>query len=275
MINSFKQLKVDEVMDNVFVGQMVIKGGRSFNLDLLDEITDFFSFVFMRENNNNENRVFAITGEEGSGIFNVGGDLALFLKLVESRDSNLLFGYGERCIRLIDRSLNAKNHDMTTVSIINGNALGGGFESALSCDIIIAEKGYEISLPEIRLGFFPGMGAFELLSKRIGPQAAKKFILNGDNHTTDELYELGVFDYLVERGEGVEKLREVIKKERTAQTTYNSIRKIHDRQVPVHYNDMVHTLNFWVESILNISDRQKKFILSTIKRQQRRFNKDS
>jgi len=270
-MNEYKQIVVSEIADNLFLGEMKIKNGKSFNLDLLNELSDFFMEVFNKTNNNGENRVFAIMGEKNSGVFNVGGDLKLFLNLVEHRDSLSLLRYGENCIKLIEKSLNAKNHNMTTAAIINGNALGGGFESALACDIIIAEEDFEIALPEVRLGFFPGMGAFELLSKRIGPQQTKKFILEGKTFKTNELYEMGVFDYLVKQNSGVEKLKEVIKKERKFQVTNNSIRKINDRQSPIKYEDLRNTLDLWIESILNISNVQKKLIKKTIEQQNKKF----
>jgi len=270
-IKEFEELNVSEVMTNVFVGEMIITKGKSFSPNLLKEITEFFSFVFNKENINNQNRVFVLTGEKDSGIFNLGGDLSLFLELIENKDSLLLYKYGESCLRLINQSLNAKNYDMTTVAIINGVALGGGLESALACDIIIAEKDYKVSLPEIKYGFFPGMGAFELISKRIGPREAKKLILSEEDYTTDKLYELGLFDYLVEKGEGVDKLKEVINKERSAQLAYNSVRKIYDREVPVRYEDLVSTLKYWVDSILSISEEQKEEIRRMIKIQKRRL----
>jgi len=270
-MNKYKQIIVTEVLDNVYLGEMIIKNGKSFNLDLLNEISDFFLKVFNKPNKNGENRVFAIMGEKDSGIFNVGGDLKLFLSLIEKRDSLSLLKYGESCLKLIDKSLQAKNHNMTTVSIINGHALGGGLESALSCDIIIAEEGYDISLPEIKMGFFPGMGAFELLSKRIGVQKTKEFILEGKTFKTDDLFKMGVFDYLVKKGEGVEKLKKVIIEERKCQAANNSIRKICDRAYPIKYEDLKQTLNYWIESIMSINEPQKKLIRMIINKQNKKF----
>jgi len=262
----YQQLDIKEPIENVFIGEMKINGMKSFNLNFINDLTDFFMFVFEQKNKNRENRFFVFKGEEGSGVFNLGGDLRLFLELVEKKDILKLQTYGRQCVDLIYKSIQAKNAGMTTVALINGDAKGGGFESTLACDIIIAEKGYKIELPEIALGFFPGMGAFELLSKRIGIEETKKFILSGKGKTTDELYELGVFDYLVEKGESEKELLKIVKKERASQVTYNSVRKICDRLNPVFYHDLIETVDLWVDSILNISERDKKMINRVIKR---------
>ena len=270
-IPKFNQLEIREPIENVFIGEMKISGMKSFNLDFINELTDFFLYVHTKENIDNKNRFFVFKGEEGSGVFNLGGDLNLFLDLVEKKDTKALQLYGRQCVDLIYKSIQAKNSGMTTVALINGDAKGGGFESTLACDIIVAEKGYKIELPEIALGFFPGMGAFELLSKKIGIEKTKKFILSGKGKTTDELYELGVFDYLVEKGESEKELLKIVKKERANQKTYNSIRKISDRISDINYQDLIETVDLWVESILDISDKDKKIIGRIVKK----FNKSS
>jgi len=262
----YNQLYISEPMENVFIGEMRINGMKSFNLNFIDDLTDFFMFVFLEKNINNENRFFVFKGEDDSGIFNLGGDLNLFLELVENKDIISLQNYGRKCVDLIYKSIQAKNSGMTTVALINGEAKGGGFESTLACDIIIAEKDFKIQLPEISLGFFPGMGAFELLSKKIGIQKTKEIVTSGKEYTTNELYDIGVFDYLVEKGESEKELLKIVKKERASQYTYNAIRKTCDRLSPVFYHDLIETIDLWVDSILNLSERDKKRIKLAIKK---------
>ena len=57
---------------------------------------------------------------------------------------------------------------IVTISLVRGNALGGGFEIALSGDVIIAERSAMMGFPEILFNCFPGMGAFQTLSSRVG-----------------------------------------------------------------------------------------------------------
>jgi len=264
---NYEQLEITEIMNNVFVGEMKINGRKSFNLNFIEDLTDFFMFVFSQKNNNNENRFFVFKGEENTGIFNMGGDLTLFLRLVDKKDIQELQSYGRKCIDLIYKSLKAKDSNMTTVALINGDARGGGFESCLACDIIIAEKGYSIQLPEIKLGFFPGMGAFQLLSKKIGPQKTKEIILSGKSYSTEELFNLGVFDFLVEKGQSQHKLIKIVKQERSSQVTFNSVRKIYDSLTHVTYDELIVTVDYWVDSILDLKDINKKMIKRVISKQ--------
>jgi DSF synthase len=263
----YEQLEISEIMDNVYVGEMKINGRKSFNLNFIEDLTDFFMYVYQQKNKNNENRFFVFKGEEGSGIFNLGGDLKLFINLVENKDIQTLQNYGRKCIDLIYKSLNAKEDKMTTVALINGDAKGGGLESALACDIIIAEKGYKIQLPEIKLGFFPGMGAFQLLSKKIGPQKTKEFIINGTELKTEELFKMGVFDFIVEKGESEKKLKEIVKKERNAQETYNSIRKINDMSYPISYEELIKSVDYWTNSLMSLKEKNLRYINKVINKQ--------
>lgn len=64
--------------------------------------------------------------------------------------------------------------DLTTVSLIQGDALGGGFEASLSSNLIIAERGVKMGLPEVIFNLFPGMGAYSILSRKVGAATAEK-----------------------------------------------------------------------------------------------------
>ena len=94
------------------------------------------------------------------------------------------------------------NSSMTTISLIQGEALGGGFESALSSNVIIAERRARMGFPEILFNLFPGMGAYSLLSRRLGMKRAEDMIFSGRIYTAEELHEMGVVDLLVEDGTG-------------------------------------------------------------------------
>ena len=94
---------------------------------------------------------------------------------------------------------------------MQGDALGGGFESALASNVVIAEKGVKMGLPEVLFNLFPGMGAYSLLSRRVGTARAEQMILSGRLYTSDELFEMGVVDILAEKGEGEVEVYKYIK----------------------------------------------------------------
>lgn len=135
------------------------------------------------------------------GIFNLGGDLSLFMKLIENKDKTALLNYAEQCITFLSRNINSYSSSVTTIALIQGSALGGGFEAALSFNHIVAERSSQMGLPEILFNMFPGMGAYSFLSRRLSPSRADEFITSGKTYSAAELYDMGIVDLLVEDGE--------------------------------------------------------------------------
>jgi len=84
------------------------------------------------------------------------------------------------------------------VGVVNGYALGGGFEIALGCDILIASEKAIFGLPEVGLGLLPGGGGTQRLSRLIGTKKAMAFILTGDKFSAHEAFEMGIISSVVE-----------------------------------------------------------------------------
>lgn len=91
-----------------------------------------------------------------------------------------------------------------TIAMINGYALGGGLELALSCDIRIAEDHAKVGLPEVKLGLLPGGGGTQRLPQIVGPSKAKELMFTGDQLTAEEALQLNVVSQVVPKGEGME-----------------------------------------------------------------------
>jgi enoyl-CoA hydratase/carnithine racemase len=87
------------------------------------------------------------------------------------------------------------------IAAINGFALGGGCEVAISCDLRFAADDARIGLPEIRLGIIPGSGGTQRLPRLIGLVAARRLILSGDNVTADEALAIALVDRVFPRTE--------------------------------------------------------------------------
>ena len=134
-------------------------------------------------------------------VFNLGGDLDLFATLIRKRDRDGLLRYATECvdsIHLLHTRLHPNAH---TIALVEGDALGGGFELALACQTIVAERGVQMGFPEVLFGLFPGMGAYSLLSRRVGPARAEQMMLDGVMYTSEELHGMAIGDVLVEPGE--------------------------------------------------------------------------
>lgn len=79
-----------------------------------------------------------------------------------------------------------------TIAAVNGFALGGGFEMAMSCDFIFASKNAVFGLPEVKLGLIPGFGGTQRLVRVVGERRAKEMMFSGRNVTCEEAKNLGI-----------------------------------------------------------------------------------
>ena len=85
-----------------------------------------------------------------------------------------------------------ESHRGVTISLVNGYTLGGGFELALSTDIILSTKSSQFGLPEVSLGLIPGFGGTQRLSRSLGTHFAKALTLTGEMVVAEELFEKGL-----------------------------------------------------------------------------------
>lgn len=90
---------------------------------------------------------------------------------------------------------------MPTIAAIEGDALGGGLELALCCDLRIASSRARLGMPEVRLAVIPGSGGTQRLPRIVGPARAKELILTGRIIGADEAERIGLVNQVVPAGE--------------------------------------------------------------------------
>lgn len=93
---------------------------------------------------------------------------------------------------------------MPAIAAVDGFALGGGMEIALSCDLIVAGADAVVGLPEVSVGVIPGGGGTQLMLRRIGPAKAADLIFTARRLTAAEALALGVVDRVTDAGEARE-----------------------------------------------------------------------
>ncbi|RLU80806.1 enoyl-CoA hydratase [Streptomyces griseocarneus] len=89
---------------------------------------------------------------------------------------------------------------MPTIAAVHGFALGGGFELALSCDVIVADSTAVVGLPEVSVGVIPGGGGTQLLPRRVGAARAAELVFTARRVPAAEALALGLVDELVDEG---------------------------------------------------------------------------
>jgi len=90
------------------------------------------------------------------------------------------------------------------VAAVHGFALGGGFELALSCDVIVADETAVLGLPEVSVGLVPGCGGTQLAARRVGPGRAAELVLTGRKLSAAEALGIGLVDKVVAAGRAQE-----------------------------------------------------------------------
>ncbi|GAA3645412.1 crotonase/enoyl-CoA hydratase family protein [Nonomuraea antimicrobica] len=142
---------------------------------------------------------FVLTGAEGT--FSAGMDLKGFLAgdfpVVEGR------GFG---------GLTEQPPKKPLVAAVEGYALAGGFELALSCDVIVASAAARFGLPEPKRGLVAGAGGVMRLPRRIPYHVAMEIALTGDHYPASRLYELGLVNRITEPGAALEGALELARK---------------------------------------------------------------
>src|SRR6266851_7853411 len=108
----------------------------------------------------------------------------------------------------IHRVLNAIDESpLTTIAAVHGVTFGGGFELALTCDLIVADKMARFCFPELRLGLIPGFGGVPRLKRDVGNSVARDLLLTGRSFNATKAQQIGLVSQLVAEGEALKAAR--------------------------------------------------------------------
>ena len=208
-----------------------------------------------------ENRLqFQVLASTDSRVFSLGGDLTYFIQLIETEDRDKLMEYATTCIDMQFASVQHYDIPFTTIALVEGEALGGGFEAALSNNVLVAEESARFGFPEINFGMFPGMGAISLLTRKIAPAMARRLIMDRRVHTAEELYDMGVVDVLAADGEGRAAVRTYIQRHRAIAPGLYGFQAAVDRTTPLSYSELYDVVEHWVEAALQLSDKNRRLM---------------
>ena len=258
-------------------GYMNQRGNPCFNLGLLKDLRSFggeltansghveFEGAMHKVN-------YYVAGSRVPRVYNLGGALALFLLLIRSRDRDALAHYAKLCVDNIHaRAQNYFCPNLTTISLVQGDALGGGFETALSSDLIVAEESAVMGLPEILFNMFPGMGAYSLLARRIGARGAEDLILSGKLLPAAKLHEIGIVDVLAKDGEGEATVQAWIAKNSRRRNGYQAVMRVRQQVNPVTREELDAIVDIWVDCAMRLEDRDLRMMSRVVRAQMDRM----
>lgn len=214
---------------------------------------------------------YLVTGSRVPGIFNLGGDLPHFARLIEAGDREALRTYAHACIAVQYARATNMGESYVSISLVQGDALGGGFECALADDVIIAERGTKFGLPEVLFGLFPGMGAYSFLSRKLGGALAERMILSGKTYTAEELHEMGIVTMVAERGDGEAAVFDFIHRDQRSFRARAALSHIRARVEPVSWDELIGVTDAWVETALTLGPAELRKMRRLAGAQDRRW----
>ncbi|MEO9635162.1 MAG: crotonase/enoyl-CoA hydratase family protein [Parasphingorhabdus sp.] len=274
----FKEIELRfDRSDEIFWCYMNQKSRPSYTYDLGDEIQQVQDWIHsnyaMGGSKDSDPLRYFVCGSRTPGIYNLGGDLKHFADCIRRRDLGALKKYARTCVHMQYENSTGFGAPIITMALVQGDALGGGFEHALAFDILVAEKSARMGLPEILFNLFPGMGAYSFLRQRLGRRDTERFILEGKMFTATELYDLGVVDILAEDGEGEAAIVEYTKENRrrfhAERAVYNA-RKIAD---PVSLEELLEITDTWAETALFLEEADVRKMERLATAQERRIKR--
>lgn len=154
----------------------------------------------------------------------------------------------------------AYNLPLTTISLVQGLCLGGGFEAALSSDILIAERSSRFGFPEIMFNLFPGMGAYSFLVRRLGQRLTNELLTSGKRYTAHEMFDLGLVDLVVEDGEGQHAVRKLIAQRERSQNGFEGLAQIRRLTQKIEYEELLSVVEIWAKQALTLTNRDLRLM---------------
>jgi len=238
--------------------------------EMLEEMWNFMSAVTHAPAQREPGRLRHFVLASDASAYNLGGDLELFTQLIRDGDRERLLAYAQRCVEGVHHLHTGFGGDMRSIALIQGDALGGGLEMALACHTIVAEEGAGMGLPEVMFGLFPGMGAYNFLSRRVPPQLAERIILEGRVHSAEEMHAMGVVDILVPRGQGEQAVNELIRQQQRMPQSCLAMNAVRAISHTVDYRELMDITRVWVDAALALDDKSLRTMDRLVKAQTRR-----
>jgi DSF synthase len=271
-------LKFDSGRQAVWV-EFNYAGRPCMSLDLLQDFSraqqEIAAIARQGHESNDPNRLRYMIQSSGlPGVFSLGGDLDYFVRMIRARDRKSLAEYAKLCVDILFATITGYGLPFTSIALVQGETLGGGFEAALSANILVAERSAKFGFPETVFGMFPGMGAYSFLSRRLNPALAKRMITSGKIYTAEELYDMGVVDHVAEDGRGKEMIHSVMNHQKDRVMGFDGLDRVIRQTHPIYYEELIDVINIWVETGMELSEKNLRLMEHLVKAQEKRWVAD-
>jgi DSF synthase len=197
---------------------------------------------------------YLVWASDAPKAWSLGGDLATFTAMIRAQDEAALRAYAHLAIDILHANLTGMGLPILTVALIQGDAIGGGFEAMLTDDLVIAEEGTKFGLPEILFNLFPGMGGYSFLKRKLGPALARQILEDGLSRSAQEVQALGLVDVVCAEGQGEATLRRLVAENAKRFRTTLTLKQVRERADPPNKDELVEIVDLWVDLAMELDE---------------------
>ena len=216
---------------------------------------------------------FKVLSSRQPGVFSLGGDLAFFADCIEKSNRAALAEYAAMAARAVWSNVSAYGRRrVVSVAVVQGEAQGGGFEAALSCNTLVAEKGTSFGFPEPLFGMFPGMGGELLLKSRLDAELSERMVRSTNRYSAEFLFQIGVVDYLAEPGMGIICAQQLIE-QALSEPEGSTATRMKGRQESldlIPFSALLDSVEAWTERAFELTSRNLRSMRYILEAQARR-----
>ncbi|HCM9310166.1 crotonase/enoyl-CoA hydratase family protein [Enterobacter kobei] len=191
---------------------------------------------------------FWVTGSLVPEIYNVGGDLQFFVECIQNGRREALRAYARACVDCVHAASRGFDTGAITLAMVEGSALGGGFEAALAHHFVLAQRDARLGFPEIAFNLFPGMGGYSLVARRSGMKLAEELIYKGESHTAEWYEQHGLVDVLYEPGQSYVSVRTFIDTLRPKLNGVRAMLRARTRVLQLPRSELMDITEDWVDA---------------------------
>lgn len=213
---------------------------------------------------------YLVWGSRAAGAWSMGGDLSTFTRLIRAQDRDALRAYAYRSVEVLYDNYRSLELPILTAALLQGDAIGGGFEAILTMDLVVAERGTKFGLPEVLFNLFPGMGAYSFLRRRLDERTARLLIEDGRTRTAEEMHELGLVHVLAEPGQGERVLRETLAAREGRFRLDLALKRVRLRVDAITRAELFNIVDEWVELALELPEDSLRRMDCLARHQERR-----
>ncbi len=233
------------------------------------EIQDYF------RHNNMKPKIpirFFVYASQIPDIYSYGGSLDTLYDMIKNNRKDKLKECASIALKVMHGNFVGYDLPIHTITFVEGDAIGGGFEAALSTQAIVSEEQGFFGLQQMRFNVFSGLG-YGFLVRKAGLSQSEKIISSAEIYTAKQLYDMGLIQKLATKGEG----KKVIDKYmRQYNRSFNAMQAMHKAKLhytSYYYSELEYMANLWIETLVSLDPTELAILNKIAETQKEQFNK--